>query len=58
MERSYGVRKAEQPRKGVAVDLLAHSPYVSAMSEFVALVELGSNAVRCLLASVDPRIGF
>jgi exopolyphosphatase/guanosine-5'-triphosphate,3'-diphosphate pyrophosphatase len=28
------------------------------MAEFVALVELGSNAVRCLLAAVDPSRGF
>ena len=42
----------------VAVDLPGQLSYVPGMSEFVALVELGSNAVRCLLASVTPGVGF
>ncbi len=42
----------------VAVDLPGRFSYVPDMSEFVALVELGSNAVRCLLASVTPGVGF
>jgi exopolyphosphatase/guanosine-5'-triphosphate,3'-diphosphate pyrophosphatase len=32
--------------------------YVSTVSEFLALVELGSNAVRCLVASILPGVGF
>lgn len=28
------------------------------MSEFLALVELGSNAVRCIVASIIPGVGF
>jgi exopolyphosphatase/guanosine-5'-triphosphate,3'-diphosphate pyrophosphatase len=52
------VRKVGLSSKGVAVDLLERSPYVPDMSEFVALIELGSNAVRCLLTSVAPGIGF
>lgn len=42
----------------VAVDLLRRLSYVPDMSEFVALMEFGSNAVRCLLASVTPGVGF
>ncbi len=41
-----------------AVDLPDRSPYVPGMAEFVALIELGSNAVRCLLAAITPGSGF
>lgn len=52
------MRKVQLSSKGVAVDLLERSPYVPDMPEFVALIELGSNAVRCLLTSVAPGSGF
>ena len=52
------MRKVGLSSKGVAVDLLERSPYVSDMAEFVALIELGSNAVRCLLAAITPGVGF
>ena len=52
------MRKVELSSKGVVVDLLERSLYVPDMSEFIALIELGSNAVRCLLAAVAPGIGF
>jgi exopolyphosphatase/guanosine-5'-triphosphate,3'-diphosphate pyrophosphatase len=28
------------------------------MAEMIALIELGSNAVRCILAALTPRVGF
>src|SRR5713101_8050430 len=28
------------------------------MAEFIALVDMGSNAVRCVLATVIPNVGF
>jgi exopolyphosphatase/guanosine-5'-triphosphate,3'-diphosphate pyrophosphatase len=28
------------------------------MAELLALIDIGSNAVRCLLASITPRVGF
>ena len=52
------MRKVGILSKRVAVDLLDRSPYGPAMTEFVALVELGSNAVRCLLVAVTPGRGF
>ncbi len=42
----------------VALDLRGALSYASHVSEFLALVELGSNAVRCLVASVLPGVGF
>ena len=42
----------------VAIDLRGALSYAPHVSEFLALVELGSNAVRCLVASVIPGVGF
>ena len=42
----------------VALDLRKVLSYSSTVSEFLALVELGSNAVRCLVASILPGVGF
>lgn len=42
----------------VALDLRETLSYASNVSEFLALVELGSNAVRCLVASILPGVGF
>lgn len=52
------MRKVGLLSKGVIVDLLDRSPYVPGMAEFVALIELGSNAVRCLLTAITPDVGF
>ncbi len=41
-----------------ALDLRGVLSYASSVSEFLALVELGSNAVRCLVASILPGVGF
>jgi len=45
-------------RSEVALDLRGVLSYASTVSEFLALVELGSNAVRCLVASILPGVGF
>ncbi len=50
--------KVRLSSSALAVDLPVRSPYVPAMPEFVAVVELGSNAVRCLLAAITPGSGF
>ena len=42
----------------VALDLRRVLSYASTVSEFLALVELGSNAVRCLVASNPPGGGL
>src|SRR5262245_303235 len=42
----------------VALDLRSVLSYASNVSEFLVLVELGSNAVRCLVASILPGVGF
>jgi exopolyphosphatase / guanosine-5'-triphosphate,3'-diphosphate pyrophosphatase len=42
----------------VALDLRGALSYAPNVSEFLALVELGSNAVRCLVASILPGVGF
>ena len=41
-----------------ALDLRKVLSYASTVSEFLALVEIGSNAVRCLVASILPGVGF
>lgn len=50
--------KVRLSSSALAVDLPARAPYVPDMPEFVALIELGSNAVRCLLAAITPGSGF
>jgi len=45
-------------RSEVAIDLQEPLSYAPSMSEFLALVELGSNAVRCLVVSIIPGVGF
>jgi len=42
----------------IALDLRQALSYAPSVSEFLALVELGSNAVRCLVASILPGVGF
>lgn len=42
----------------VTLDLPSALSYASPVSEYLALVELGSNAVRCLVASILPGVGF
>jgi len=42
----------------VTLDLRETLSYASPVSEFLALIELGSNAVRCLVASILPGVGF
>ncbi len=45
-------------RSEVALAIREGLSYASTVSEFLALVELGSNAVRCLVASILPGVGF
>lgn len=42
----------------IALDIRQALFYAPSVSEFLALVELGSNAVRCLVASILPGVGF
>lgn len=45
-------------KSDVALAIRERLSYASSVSEFLALVELGSNAVRCLVASILPGVGF
>ena len=42
----------------VPLDLREALSYAFQVSEYFALVEIGSNAVRCLIASILPGVGF
>ena len=45
-------------KSDLALDLQEPLAAAPAVAEVVALVELGSNAVRCILTSIVPRVGF
>ncbi|MGE0825329.1 MAG: Ppx/GppA phosphatase family protein [Candidatus Binatia bacterium] len=45
-------------KSDLAVDQQGTPSYGSLVSELITLVEVGSNAVRCIVASVVPGVGF